>query len=43
MVHQAYKGLPGPGDFRPGSWRDVAGPSWLWSGLALIVGMTLAM
>ena len=25
MAHQAHKGLPEPGDFRPGSWRDVVG------------------
>jgi hypothetical protein len=25
MAHQARKGLPEPGDFRAGSWRDVVG------------------
>ena len=43
MVHQTHKGLPEPGDFRPGSWRDVVGLVMALLGLALIVGMMLAM
>ena len=43
MVHQTHKGLPEPGDFRPGSWRDVVGLLMALIGLALVVGMTLKM
>jgi len=43
MVHQTHKGLPEPGDFRPGSWRDVVGLLMALVGLALIVGMMMAM
>jgi hypothetical protein len=43
MVHQAHKGLPEPGDYRPGSWRDVVGLLMALVGLALIVGMMLTM
>jgi hypothetical protein len=43
MMHQTHKGLPGPGDFRPGSWRDVVGLLIALIGLALVVGMTLTM
>ena len=43
MVHQAHKGLPEPGDYRPGSWRDVVGLGMALVGLALIVGMMLTM
>ena len=42
MVHQTHMGLPEPGDFRPGSWRDV-GLLIALIGLALVVGMTLTM
>jgi len=43
MAHQTHKGLPEPGDFRPGSWRDVVGLLMALIGLALVVGMTLTM
>jgi len=43
MAHQTHKGLPEPGDFRPGSWRDVVGLLMALIGLALVVGMTLKM
>jgi hypothetical protein len=43
MAYQARKGLPEPGDFRPGSWRDVVGLLMALVGLALIVGMALSM
>jgi hypothetical protein len=43
MAHQTHKGLPEPGDFRPGSWRDVVGLLMVLIGLALVVGMTLKM
>jgi hypothetical protein len=43
MAHQAHKGLPEPGDFRPGSWRDLVGLLMVLIGLALIVGTTLTM
>jgi hypothetical protein len=43
MVHQAHKVLPKPGDFRPGSWRDVVGLLMALVGLVLVVGMTLTM
>ena len=43
MAHQAPKGLPEPGDFSAGSWRDVVGLLMALVGLALIVGMTLSM
>ncbi len=43
MAHQAHKGLPEPGDFHPGSWRDVVGLLIALVGLALIVGMMLVM
>jgi hypothetical protein len=44
MVHQTHKGLPEPGDFRPGrNWRDVVGLLVALIGLALVVGMTLTM
>jgi hypothetical protein len=43
MVHQTHKGLPEPGDFRPGGWRDVVGLVMALIGLALVVGMTLTM
>ena len=42
-VHQPYKGLPEPGDFSAGSWRDVVGLLMALVGLAQIVGMTLSM
>jgi hypothetical protein len=41
MVHQIRKGMPEPGDYRPGSWRDVVGLLMALVGLALVVGMTL--
>jgi hypothetical protein len=37
------RGLPEPGDYRPGSWRDVVGLVMALVGLALIVGMMLTM
>jgi hypothetical protein len=43
MVHQTHKGLPEPGDFRPGSWRNVVGLVMALLGLALIVGTMLTM
>ena len=43
MVHQTHKGLPEPGHYRPGSWRDVVGLVMALIGLALVVGMTLTM
>ena len=43
MAHHVHKGLPEPGVFRPGSWRDVVGLLMALVGLALIVGMMLAM
>jgi hypothetical protein len=43
MAHQAHKGLPEPGDFRPGSWRDIVGLLMALVGLALVVCMTLTM
>jgi hypothetical protein len=43
MAHQAHKGLPEPGDYRPQSWRDVVGLLMALVGLALVVGMTLTM
>jgi hypothetical protein len=43
MAHQIHEGLPEPGDFRPGSWRDVVGLLIALIGLALVVGMTLTI
>jgi hypothetical protein len=43
MVHQTHRDLPEPGDFRPGSWRDVVGLLMALIGLALVVGVTLTM
>jgi hypothetical protein len=43
MVHQTHNGLPEPGDYRPGIWRDVVGLLVALIGLALVVGMTLTM
>jgi hypothetical protein len=43
MAHQTHEGLPEPGDYRPGSWRDVVGLVMALVGLALIVGMMLTM
>ena len=43
MVHQTQKGLPEPGDYRPGSWLDVVGLLMALIGLALVVGVTLTM
>ena len=43
MPHQTPKGLPEPGDYHPGSWRDVVGLLMALVGLALVVGMTLMM
>jgi hypothetical protein len=43
MAHQAHKGLPEPGDYRPASWRDVVGLLMALIGLALVVGMVLTM
>jgi hypothetical protein len=43
MVHQTQKGLPEPGDYRPGSWLDVVGLLVALVGLALVVGTTLTM
>ena len=43
IVHQTHYGLPEPGNFRPGSWRDVVGLLIALIGLALVVGMTLTM
>ena len=43
IVHQTHYGLPEPGNFRPGSWRDVVGLLIALIGLVLVVGMTLTM
>jgi hypothetical protein len=43
IVHQTHYGLPEPGNFRPGSWRDVVGLLIALIWLALVVGMTLTM
>jgi hypothetical protein len=43
MAHQVHKGLPEPGDFRLGSWRDVVGLLTALVGLAVIVGIAMTM